>query len=193
MAVRTVWIEPVIDRTQTDVDYLKSVALKIITTGFDSLTTDEELFWLLGSEEELSASDDLLGTVDGLQLIVYTRIIKGAWNITDLNRIEQNCKYLNEVFLERGYTCQFIPRSAEWIESDFPVMSEVDRIKQNVLWIADVLSVTTNITLGTEYLNYINANNIELGLYTTNVLLELMSSYFRKSGTFKSGQGVILP
>lgn len=161
------WQIPITDRTLSDVELVIQVSTKILNSGYSSLSVSELSFW------EDSP--------------------KGTLNHSDLNRIEGNCIFLKELFLSRGYSCEIVTRSTEWIESDFPTMSEVDRIKQNVLNIAEILNVVTNITLGTEYLNYINVNNIELGVYTTNVLLELMSSYFRKSGTFKSGQGVILP
>lgn len=193
MAVRTVWIEPVIDRSQSDVDYLKSVALKIIATGFDSLTTDEELFWLLGSEEELSASDDLLGTVDGLQLIVYTRIIKGAWNISDLNRIEQNCKHLFEELTDLGYDIGVIIKENEWLYEDFPVLSEIDRIRLNVKLLCDVFLITSDLDFGNIYLDYDNANRIEqLLLFVYNTLQNLFTG-LRYCGTFNCGQTLILP
>ena len=193
MAIRTVWIEPVIDRTQTDVDYLKSVALKIITTGFDSLTTDEELFWLLGSEEELSASDDLLGTVDGLQLIVYTRIIKGAWNITDLNRIEQNCKYLLEELTALGYDVNVVLKENTWVEDDFPVLSEIDRIRLNVKLLCDVFLITSDLDFDNKYIDYENANRIEeLMSFVYNTLQNLFLG-LRYCGTFNCGQTLILP
>lgn len=187
------WIEPVIDRTQTDVDYLKSVALKIITTGFDSLTIDEKLFWLLGSEEDLSASDDLLGTVDGLQLVVYTRIIKGAWNISDLNRIEQNCKYLLEELTDLGYDIGVVVKENEWLYDEFPVLSEIDRIRLNVKLLCDVFLITSDLDFGNIYLNYYNANRIEqLLLFVYNTLQNLFTG-LRYCGTFNCGQTLILP
>ena len=40
-----IWIEPVTDRSQSDVEYLKSICNLILQNGFDSLSSDQKLYW----------------------------------------------------------------------------------------------------------------------------------------------------
>jgi hypothetical protein len=44
-----------------------------------------------------------------------------------------------------------------------------------------------------DYIDFVDANNIEILLLEIDGYIQQMIQGFRKCGTFKSGQGVILP
>ena len=123
--------------------------------------------------------------------------LKGALNISDLNRIEKNTYFLEDKLLSYGYGAIDITRKNEdWVKSDLLYIGDIDRIRQNVINLVDgynAISGSPVIIVGDVTISYVDINSIEQFIYNTNLLLDRMIAYFRKSGTFKSGQGVILP
>lgn len=181
------WIEPVINRSQSDIDYIKSLSSKIISGGFNSLTIDEKWYWWLGEEKNLSAINDLLITVDDKQLIVGSGTIKGCLNITDLHRIENNIEYLYNILVEYGNIVSIETGDIIWKQSDFPILSEIDRIKSNIKGLLNKISYNSIIQLNDLYIDYYDLNTLEFEINQLNFLLLNMISNFRYSGEFYSG------
>lgn len=94
----------IFNRTQSDVDRVQSLTQKMIA---GTATEAEREEWLGGK-------------------------MKGAWNASDLNRIEAWTAYLYDVLLQYGYTATITSNPDEWVESDIPYRSEIDRIRANV-------------------------------------------------------------
>lgn len=121
--------------------------------------------------------------------------LKGALNVSDLNRIEGNIEYLKSVLDTYGYHTTIITHS-EWNVNDLFYLTDMDRIRQNVINLVDAYysyTTTPTIELGNYYLDVTDINDVEKVLYDINEILNLMINSFKPSGTFVSGQSTILP
>ena len=102
--------------------------------------------------------------------------LKGAWNISDANRIIENTIYLKDLLIANGYPCS-ITNQALFVETDLPyVESKMKILKDNVQSVIDSFYKATNhpiIVYGMNF-NYQNANDLELDLDLTNQLLQNM-------------------
>lgn len=134
------WITPIIDRTQTDVDYAKA--------------------------NQNSSSD-----------------LKGAWNISDVNRIIDNTIYLRDILKNYNYDVGFDNQS-HVTESDFPyILSFMKILKDNVNSVVNCFYKYNNPTINySNTFNFNDANNIEINLNITNTLLENMINELLYSG-----------
>jgi hypothetical protein len=118
--------------------------------------------------------------------------LKGCLNVSDLNRIEGNIKYLNDMLGELGYSVGVTTR--EWGRSDIPTTEDVSRIINNVREI--ILSYyqqegVTALPSGMGGYNQINA--IEENLLKIKELLDCMINSYQRSGTFTSDGMRMLP
>ena len=91
------WISPVFDRTSEDVLKVQSYE----TIGFKYLTDEQKAQWLSG--------------------------LKGAWNYKDLNRIENDTKFLADIYGMKG-----INFKTDWTYTDIPNQSDIKRICDNI-------------------------------------------------------------
>lgn len=118
--------------------------------------------------------------------------LKGCLNVSDLNRIEGNIKYLNDMLGELGYPVGVTTR--EWGRSDIPTTEDVSRIINNVREI--ILSYyqqegVTSLPSGMGGYNQINA--IEENLLKIKELLDCMINSYQRSGAFTSDGMRMLP
>lgn len=121
--------------------------------------------------------------------------LKGALNVSDLNRIENNVEWLHEQLYAYGYS-NLVDVKTDWVNTDFIYLDDIDRIRQNVLNLVNAyydLAESPTIVLGQEPLSYTHINDIEKVIFDIDSILNRMIEYFRISGTFVAGQGVILP
>ena len=122
-----------------------------------------------------------------------TTDLKGSWNVSDVNRIIGNIEYLNTKLIEQNYNPN-IGTIPQWQMEDLPyVNSKVDVIRNNVGKIVNSFykMENPNIRYGT-VLDYNDANTLEINLKITNDLLESLIALFKYSGTFYSGEDVVL-
>ena len=170
-----VWIDPIFDRTLDDVNLIKELNDKINTKGWSGLTALQRDKWLMG------------GAVASIG-------VRGALNYVDLNRVEGNCVYLQERLQSYGYMAS-VNVKLDWTVEDFFRLADLNRIKQNVLNLAEVyytLPTTPTITLLPLTLNYTQLNDIEKFIFDLNVILERMIDSFIYCGTFNCGQEIII-
>lgn len=114
------WIEPVFDRTQRDLDALNTIIVKLKRGGYDSLSPEEKDFWL---------SD----------------LVKGAFNYTDLNRIENNINYISDILNTLGEKNIIVKRIGDWTRSDILYQDDLERIMSNFNIIIEAIkSYTAN-------------------------------------------------
>ena len=119
--------------------------------------------------------------------------LKGSWNISDVNRIINNIQHLNTKLAEQNYypNTNNIPN---WVMTDLPhVNSKVDIIRDNVNKIVYSFYKLNNpnIRYGTVF-DFNDANALEINLKITNDLLESLIANYKYSGTFSSGEDLVL-
>lgn len=142
----------VVDRTQEHVDLLKRLRRK----GWANLTDEEKEQW--ASEAS-----------------------KGAYNYTDLNRVESAVEKLAENF---GLV---LTTKTDWTLWDVPTRDEMNRYLTNVIAIRDACSSDMEFPVlpsSMDELTYETANNIEMVL----LLVYGSASVFARSGELYCGE-----
>lgn len=156
-----IWVEPIFDRTQEDVEF----AIKKIA--------------------EWVAAD-----ISGRPIVTYN--LKGCLNMADINRIEDNIKYLSEKLSEYGYSSYLVAK--KWSMSDMPTAKDITRITSNVNeLIASYYKPIGAVEVSASMLNYTEINTLEKNLYLIQRLLDSMVRSFKLSGDFNSGGSMFLP
>lgn len=112
---------------------------------------------------------------------------KAYYNYTDLNRIEEWCEYLANLLTSYSYPIK-IQVKKNWQMSDFPVSSEMERIRQNVNALKEVYFAFTEIPENLEYMTIEKANDIEKILSEIDFILISMENNFIYSGVANCGQ-----
>lgn len=122
----------------------------------------------------------------------YTYNLKGCLNLSDINRIEGNIKYisdrLDEYYYSPGTECKI------WENSGLPTERDVRRILNNVQLIIDAYrhpAGAPNVPGGMS--RYNDINDIEKILFGVKQLLDRMVRGFQISGTVNSGTRRMLP
>lgn len=119
--------------------------------------------------------------------------LKGAWNVSDVNRIINNVNYLHGLLGIHGYNSTITPQS-EFVISDLPyVTSKIKVIRDNINAIVNSFYKLGNpiIRYG-DIFDYNDANSLEQNLKITNDLLESLILDLKYSGNFYSGEEIIL-
>jgi hypothetical protein len=132
------------------------------------------------------------GITDRTQADVRSRTEKGYYNHTDLNRVGHNVEYLAGVLNGYGYLISVSPET-NWVVGDIPLASDMETYLGDVRAIKDKFYGATPLPDSMDDLTVAGANNIEKLLAEIEIYISRMVSGFRKCGTFKAGQGVILP
>lgn len=118
--------------------------------------------------------------------------LKGAYNASDLNRVGEAVQYLADLLASFGYSVPVQPKT-DWTIEDIPRAADMDTYLGDVRRIKEKFYGTTPLPATMNDLTAEGANNIERLLAELDVYIGRMTAGFRRCGTFKSGQGVILP
>ena len=148
------------DRTAADVERYLTLKNK----GFANLTAAERTEWLSP--------------------------MKGAYNYTDLNRVESAVVYVAEKLRERGYSVE-IGATKTWTMNSLPTLSDMTRYLNNIAIIRGAfatLSTTPQVPSSMKGFTHKEANAIEQILVDVNQLLENMMSAWFFSGDLFSGE-----
>ena len=113
--------------------------------------------------------------------------LKGAYNYSDLNRIETWCNYLATTLTGYSYPVS-ITTKTDWTADDFPTQTHLERIRSNVQAIKTAYYSTTNIPSSLSHITYQQANDIEKILYELNTNLEHMIAAFVYSNEVYAGE-----
>ncbi len=110
--------------------------------------------------------------------IVPTKATKGAYNYSDLNRVERAVSEISNT-LGLGLITK-----TDWKVWDIPRQSDMERYLNNIKTIRNVLSIEVDIPESMNKLDYNFANNIETVLLTALT----RSDYFYRSGELFLGE-----
>ena len=151
----------VTDRTARNVARLQELQ----AIGIKNFTAAEKLEWTLNS--------------------------KGAYNYTDLNRVENAVAYLAELLNANGYPVVLQVVKTNWTATDVPTVTEMTRYLENVRLIRaafHTLSTTPQAPTSMSGLTYDKANAIEQILADVDLLLNNMISSYTYSGDVFGGE-----
>lgn len=148
------------DRTAADVERYLTLRNK----GFENLTAAEKTEWLSN--------------------------MKGAYNYTDLNRVEDAVQYLANKLRERGYRADVSARKT-WTMSSLPTLSDMNTYLENIKILRNAfatLSTTPQAPSTIKGFTYKEANAIEQIIVDVDQLLDNMMSAWFFSGDLFSGE-----
>lgn len=113
---------------------------------------------------------------------------KGCFNVTDINRIENNTRYLADTLLSLYYF-NTITSTSSWSRNSLVYQQHIDRILGNVNKVWSAWYKPTNApALPNTLLTYEQVNNIEKNLYLLKEMLDNMVASFRECGTLYCGE-----
>lgn len=115
---------------------------------------------------------------------------KGAYNYTDMNRVEDAVFYLNDLLAQYNYGVKLLDKR-KWTATDVPTVSDMTRYIENVKRIREALaqfSDTPPTPASMQRLTYTVANNIEQILADVELLVANMVASFTVSGEIFGGE-----
>lgn len=129
--------------------------------------------------------DRLSSDVDvALNNLNSTSSLKGAYNYTDLNRVESWCEYLKNILADYGFLEELAIKT-DWTIRDYPARTQIDRIRSNIDTLKDFChALNTESIIYNNTMNYEQANILEKILHDIdqyfkemNVRLELSYNF----------------
>lgn len=116
--------------------------------------------------------------------------LKGSYNASDLNRVNNNMLYIQEVFHAMGYTISFRSAQKVWTMKDIPTQKDFDKYLADVKTCRDKISVYLDTPEVPDYksFNYIKANDIEKILFDVEELIRKIRAIYFYSGDIYSGE-----
>ena len=119
--------------------------------------------------------------------------LKGCLNVTDLNRIEANTRYISQFLQGYGYQMN-VTTKVDWTDESLPNATDVNRIIDNIKEIRNKYYEPAGMpSLPQTMVSFSDINAIEQSLLLFREMLLGMVGAFRRSGTFRCGQGMKLP
>ena len=113
--------------------------------------------------------------------------LKGCLNVSDLNRIEGDIKYLDDNLATMCYYSNTVSRN--WDVNGLPDASDISRIIQNVAkLISGYHQISTAPELPDTMLSFEDINALEENLYHIKGILDIMITLFRECNTFECGE-----
>lgn len=149
-------IRLITDRTQNDVDRVNELAHKMM---IGTVSTQEQDEWFSG--------------------------MRGAYNATDLNRVNTAMEYINDWMLDAGYSSGFVDQGIIWNMEYIQTIDEMNTYLNNDKSISSVFPLSNAPALPDSfvYFTYVSANNIEKVLVLTDRIYPLL-----KRSPFYSGE-----
>lgn len=116
--------------------------------------------------------------------------MKGAYNHTDLNRVENAVAYLAQRLNEFGYHVDPLVTQT-WNTTSIPKPVDMTRYLNNVKEIREAfvtLRTTPDVPASMRKMTYVEANEIEQILHDVDMLINNMVAAFSYSGDFYGGE-----
>lgn len=120
------------------------------------------------------------------------------YNAEDLVRVEANIQYIADNLLSLGYHPELGPLKADWTMQDFPYIRLIKQIDENIDKLRESFYTPEGFQDKKDWENeghnfsYEDANRFEKNLYLLDHVINLLRSSVVYSGTFYSGQEVVL-
>lgn len=153
----------VVDRTPADVEYWRSLQQK----GYAAMTDEEKSLWSSGT-------------------------MKGAYNISDLNRVGAALNYMRETLADAGQIDRnSFSAKTDWVLSDIPTAKNLSDYLAYVEQIRNAtkhLAETPLTPADTGTLNYSGANDIEKILIASEYILHNIQNAWFFSNDFYCGE-----
>jgi len=119
--------------------------------------------------------------------------LKGCLNATDLNRIESNTRYISHFLQKYGLQIN-VTTKVDWTDECLPNVDDVNRIIDNIKEIRNKYYEPAGMpSLPQTMVSFSDINAIEQSLLLFKEMLLDMIGAFRRSGTFRCGEGFRLP
>ena len=180
--------EAVADRAEDDI-YV--VALTIVSASGQSTSTSFTLYYgLLNLITDRTQADvDYVirlsqkgwSGMTAEEKAEWESDLKGAYNASDLNRVGNAVNYVAGRLEDAGYTVSVNPK-IDWLESDIPTESSMERYLEDVETIRSTLTVlpgTPEVPADMVGLTYEEANDIERILLAVDALItNMINAYF---------------
>jgi len=128
------------------------------------------------------------GTITAQELVEWDNGLKGTYNYTDINRIEQWSQYIAQQLYTYGYLNLNITVKTNWIMSEFPTSLEMKRIRDNVQKLKNAFISFTQVPSNLEKMTYQKANDLEKVINELNTLINNMIASFYYSNEVYSGE-----
>lgn len=127
--------------------------------------------------------------VDLIKLDPTNENNKGAYNFTDLNRIENNCEYIMNLLNDSGFLIEKISLviKKDWKVTDIPTIDDINRIRNNILILKKDIVNIENIEFANT-MNYTKANILEKDLEIIKNVIENSKAKIKKCNTFYCGE-----
>jgi len=118
--------------------------------------------------------------------------LKGCLNVSDINRIENNIKYLSNKLNELGYSNNTYTKV--WSRTGLPNQQDIDRIINNVKELITAFCQQQSApNIPDRLVDYNDINAIEKNLSLIKELIDYMVNSYKVSGALQSGQTIYLP
>ena len=121
---------------------------------------------------------------------VKNKTDKGYHNISDLNRVEEWCRYLADLLTSYNYRVD-IATKTNWQLTDMRTVAEMERIRKNIETLRKTYcNIPRNLLVPSNLspINITKANDIEKVLWSIDIIFSSMENNFIKSGVSRSGQ-----
>ena len=112
---------------------------------------------------------------------------KGCFTVSDINRIENNSRYLSDRLNVLAYANSI--STATWDMYDIPNVTDIKRLINNVSALIEAYYLSEDApTLPETLLHYEQVNALERNLYLLKHLIDNEEYAFRHCGTFNCGE-----
>ena len=201
-----IWVEPIYDRTQEDVEFaIRKIAewinYNVSSAEYDEKVRIENEKLILREGNAITTNDKLVlqgdgrAIVDNDELVVKIGVVydlKGCLNLLDINRIEGNIAYLSEKLSSLDYPSNIITK--QWNKDGLPNERDLQRIIDNVReLVASFYQPSGAPTLPLTMLSYSEINSLERNIDLIKYLLDCMVNSFKKVSAYKCGARMVLP
>ena len=129
---------------------------------------------------------------------VVFNVTNKYYNYADINRETENLEYLVDEFNDLGFNLVLTkPTKSDYTNTDFPYVTDINNLRNNINQLLESTypSVSNVININPDMIqefNYSRANELETTLKALYDVIQLVVLSFKYSGTFSSGQEVIL-
>jgi hypothetical protein len=114
--------------------------------------------------------------------------LKGCFNATDMNRIENNIKYLSDTLTDLYYFSSVTTKT--WGKDGLPTVTDVKRLTDNVQKIISSYHQSSSApALPNTLSTFEEVNDLEENLHYLKSLLDNMIQAFPECGAYTCGEG----